>query len=458
MALSLPFRVRSLCCSFAVLFSACVLAPAGLDEERARLEEAGSAFDAPYEDRALPDLPTQPAWRDVLQRALIVDGELEAAYFEWRAAVESVDAAAGWPNTSVMPTLSYLFSDESLKAWDRTTLNVGFDASENLELPVKTRKAGEVALAEARAARERFRAAKFTLQRRVLEAWLDLALAEEELRIAREDLELRRLLAQTTAARVQAGANQQELIRTDLELREAENELRSLEAGARATRALLNGMLARASDAPLELAPELPEPRELSTDDAAILAAGTEANPELAALAAEIAGREDALELARLQRLPNFNPFVGLTGSVSQVVGVAVMLPTTLPEIRSGIAQARAMLREAQAKLRKARLDRAARFVAALVVLRDSEREARFLEQSFLPAAGLLVESAHRTYTAGTSGLLELIEARRVLLDVRLMIAEARIERERRLAEIEELAGIDVETLASEPEEVLPHG
>ncbi len=449
--------IRSLSCFFLVLFSSCVLAPAGLNEERTRTDRVGAAFDARYEERSIPDLPPHPSWRDVLERAFLVDGGLEAAYFEWRAAVENVEAAAGWPNTSVMPTLSYLFSDDSLKAWDRTTLSVGFDASENLELPVKTRKAGEVALAEARAAGERFRAAKFALQRRVLEAWLDLALAEEEQRIAREDLELRRLLARTAAARVQAGESQQELVRTDLELREAENQLRNLEVEARAVRVRLNGMLARASDAPLELPLELPEPRALPEDDAALLALGVEANPELAALAAEVAGREDALELARLQRLPNFNPFAGFTGSVSQVVGVAVMLPTTLPEIRSGIEQARAMLREAQAMSRQAQLDRAADFVAALVVLRNSEREARFFEQTFLPAAGLLVESARRGYTAGTSSLFELIETRRMLLEVRLAIAEARIERERRVAEIEELAGVDVERLAPQPEE-LPHG
>ncbi len=429
--------------------SACVLAPGGYDHERDRAVDAGRPYEKPAEERSLPDLPATPTWRAILERAFLANGELEAAYFDWRAAVERVEAAAGWPNTDLMPSFSYMLSSGSMKAWDRTTVNLGFDASENLQLPIKTRKAAEVALAEARAAAERFRGGKFALQRRVLGAWLDLALAEEQLRIGRTDLELVRIVSDTAAPRVQAGAPQQDLVRAGIEAREAENRLRSLEADARSKRALLNGLLARAPDAPVEFGANLPESRHLPGSDADLLALGVDASPELAAMSAEVAGREDALELARLMYIPNFNPFAGFTGSVSQVVGVAVMLPTTLPEIRSGIAEARAMLAGSRAMQRQAKFERKASFVAALVMLRNSEREAEFLEQQVLPSATLLLETSQQSYAAGSASLLDLVEAQRTLLELRLMIAEARIEREQRIAELEELAGIDVESLAA---------
>lgn len=425
----------------------CVLAPAGYEDERERAVTAGTPYAKPADERDLRELSAQPTWREVLERAFAANGDLEAAYFEWRAAVERVEMAAGWPNTDLMPSFSYMFSDGSMKAWDRTTVNLGFDASENLQLPVKTRKAAEVALAEARAAGERFRAAKFALQRQVLDAWLGLVLAEERLHIARTDLELLRVVAGTAAPRVQAGGPQRDLVKADIEVREAENNVLNIEAETRAARAQLNGMLARAPDAPLEVGEGLPEPRPLPGDDAEVLALGVEANPELAELVERIAGREDALELARLMYLPNFNPFAGLTGSLSQVVGVAVMLPTTLPEIRGGINEARAMLSEARAMERQARRDRAASFVAALLVLRNSTREAELFEEGVLPAAQLLADTTRQSYAAGSADLLELIEAQRTLLDVRLVVAEARVERERRAAEIEQLAGIDLETL-----------
>ncbi len=281
-------------------------------------------------------------------------------------------------------------------------------------------------------------------------------LAEENARIARADLELLRVIAATAAPRVQAGGPQRDLLQADIEVGAAENRFLSADAEARAIRSLLNGMLAREPDAQLEPGHELPEPRYLPEDDARLLELGVGANPELAALLQQVAGREDALELARLMALPNFNPFAGFTGSVSQMVGVAVMLPTTLPEIRSGIAEARAMLAEARALERQSRLDRGARFVAALIALRNSERASALFEGQVLPAAQLMTDTTRQLYAAGTAGLIELIEAQRTLLDVRLMIAEARVERERRAAEIEQLAGLDLEALASNEEDRQP--
>jgi hypothetical protein len=60
----------------------------------------------------------------------------------------------------------------------------------NLSLPVKTRTAGKVALDAAREARENFRAVKFDLQRRLLDAYLDLAVvgATQDLLALKVDL------------------------------------------------------------------------------------------------------------------------------------------------------------------------------------------------------------------------------------------------------------------------------
>ncbi|MEW6073597.1 MAG: TolC family protein [Planctomycetota bacterium] len=434
--------------SLALLLGGCVLAPAGLDEERAALDESGRAFAAPFAAREVPPLAERPGWRELLARAFAANGELEAAYFEWRAALERVSIAAGWPDTNVMPSFSTMFSDESMKAWDRTTVMLGFDPMSNLSLPVKVRKAGEVALAEARAAGSRFAAGKFALQRAVLDGWLELALREEEVRIQAERLALARAAFESAAERAAVAGEHRDLLRMQVEAREAEIELEAFETQARAARAMLNGMLARAAGDPLEIEPALPPPRPLPADDAVLLAAGVANNPELRALAFAVDAGAEALELARLQVLPDFNPFASLTGSLERMIGVGVSLPTRLPQIRAGIAAARAMLRETQAMRRQTELDRSASFAAALVVLRFSERQADFLAREIQPVAEQALGSAHKAYATGEASFLELLAAQEVLLDVRLAVAEARIERERRLAEIEELAGLDVETLA----------
>jgi outer membrane protein TolC len=431
------------------LLGGCVLAPAGLSDEHDALDKAGSSFEPPVEERVLPELSARPDWHELLSRAFVANGEIEANYFEWKAALQRVEIAAGWPNTNLMPSVSYLLSGGGMKAWDRTTVSLGFDPMQNLSFPSKVRKAGEIALEQARESGSRFVASKFALQRRVLDNWLELALLEERSRIQQQRVELGRLAFDTATQRAALRGDQRDLLRTQVEQREAEIEFDRLQVEARASRAMLNGMLARAADAPLELGGDLPDPRPIPADDAALIAAGVENNPDLRALTFAVSAQQNALELARLQYIPDFNPFVGFTGSIEQTVGVSVSLPTKLPQIRAGIEEATAMLRRADAQLRQAQFDRGASFVAALYVLRFSESQAAFLDREVRPAAEQFMDSAQQAYSTGAASFVDLIDAQRVLLDVRLAVAEARIERERRLAEIEELGGFDIETLSA---------
>ena len=427
----------------------CVLAPKEAKEEQARLDEAETVYRRPFEKRQLADLSAEPTWRDVLRRAFLANGDLEAAYHEWAMAVSRIQQAGSYPNSPVSLGFEYMFSDESMKSWDRTTISAGFDAGESLLLPNKVYQSGKVATRDAQAAGERFAAAKFDLQRRVLNAWIDYALLAEQVRIQRENTSLLKLLNETAAGRVRAGGAQQDLLRTDIEYRMGEDELRTMESELPRMRAMLNAMLGRAPDAPLTPPAHLPEPRPVPADDASLLSVGVAANPELRALAFETSGRRNALERARMEYLPDVNPFAAVTGDVEQVIGVDVMLPTVLPRIKGMVKEARADLRRVQAMARQTRLDRAAEYVAAVYALRNSERQAALFEKQVLPNAQRVLDSVRQSYSAGTGAYLDLIEAQRTLLDVRLTMAEAKAAREKNLADLEALAGTDIETIAA---------
>lgn len=427
-----------------LLISGCVLAP-GRAAERRKLDEQ-KQYQRPIEDRQLAAVPAPAQWGDVLERAFLTNGDLEASYDQWRAAVARIDQMGAWPNSNVMVSYSYLFSGGNMKGWDRTTLGAGFDPSMNLQLPIKTRRAGKVAVEEARAAAARFRKTKFDLQRRVLEGYYGLALVEERLRIQRDNVELLSQLVQSAQSRVRAGAPQQDLLKTQIEYRLAQNELTALEAEVRGERAMLNAMLARAPEEPLELPLQLPPPRPAAPDDR-LIAMGVAENPELAALAAQVAGRNEALELARLQYVPDIIPMFSMMGSASQSLGAAVMLPTNVPAIRGMINEAKAMLDESRSMARQTRLDRASAFVAALYFMRSAEKQAELLEGDVLPLAQQAMTSSLQAYAAGTVSYSDLIDTQRTLLNLRVMAAQMRVEREKRLAELESLAGVDVETL-----------
>lgn len=429
--------------------SGCSLAPREAAEEEQRMLAAGAPYEPAPAERLLPDLPPDPQWQDLLRHAFLANGELEAAYFAWRAAIERIDIAAGYPNTNVSVGFEYLFSGGNLTGWDRTALSVGFDPMQNLSFPTKVLAAGRIATEEAQAAGSRFAAAKFALQRQVLEAYLDYALAAETLRIQQDDQTLRGLAADTAVARVSGGMPQQGLLDAEVERQHGEHLLLDVEAALPQLRARLNALIGRSADAPLP-PPALPAARPLPPDDAALLAAGTRANPELAALAHDAAGRDDALDLARQQYFPDINPFAGFQGSMEQAIGVAITLPTKIPQIMAGIREARANLRASEALARQGALDRDAAFVAALLALRASERQLALLERHVVPSATAAAGAAELTYATGGGELSSVIEARRTLLELRLAIAETRVARERRVAELEQLAGVDAERLAAE--------
>jgi len=446
------FRNATALCAgigFGLALTGCVLSPAGTSNERAKADTASKAYETPLSSRQVPDLPAEASWRDVLSRALLVNGELEAAFYEWKVALARIDQAAVWPNSNVAVSFSYMFSSENVKAWNRTTLGVGFDPAMNLTLPVKARTAGKVALDAAREAGERFRAVKFDVQRKVLSAYFELALTEELIRIEQDNLSLLKLLVDSAATRAQAGGPLQDLLKAQIESRTAESDLANTRAKAASMRSMLNAMVGRAADASLTLPTTLPSSRPINVDDSHLIAVAVTQNPELAALAQQVAGRKDAIELARLAYLPDFGPSASITGNVSQSIGTMLMLPTKAPAIRAAIDEAQAMRASSEAMLRQTRQDRGASFVATLYLMRNAERQSELYRQRIIPSTQALVSSSRSAYAAGTAGFADLVDSERMLLSMRRMLAEARVEREERLVDLEALAGVDIETLVS---------
>jgi outer membrane protein TolC len=424
----------------------CVLAPRAAHDERLRAERAGAPWAQPRGERTPPPLSAAPGWRELLRRALLTNGALEAAYHEWRAALAGIDVAAAYPNTNLSLGYEYLFSDEKLKSWDRNTFVLGFDPMQNLSFPTKPLAAGRTALAEAQAAGDRFLAAKLALQRDVLVAWYDVVLAAERLRLERERGALAGLVRDLALVGSATEAPQTTTIDAAIEQARADDRIGTLATELRVGQARLNALAGRAPEALVALPGSLPEPRALP-DDAAVLEAGVRNNPELAALGHDRDARTRAIAAARQEFIPDVNPFVGIEGGMAQAVGVAVSLPARISMIRGQIAQARIMEARAVALEAQGRHDRAAEFVATLAALRDAERRAGLYRHVIVPQTAQLVAGTRAAYESGETDLAALVEAERLSLETRSMLAEARVERERRLAELEALGGFDAETL-----------
>ena len=440
-------RIPKLSVIVALAFAGCAIHPEGEREEREKIDAAG----ARYEQRApLPPLPEKPAVEDYLRHAFLANADLEARYWEWKAAIEQVPQDASLPNAAI--SFDYMFSGGNMKAWDRTTLGIANDAMTNIPFPTKLATAGRRALEVARAAGLRLEAAKFILQRNVLSTYYDLALLAESIRLQEENVALRGIIVDLAEVRVGAGTSpQQELLAAQTALDLARNELENLKSRVPSLAAGLNALVGREPHAPVPLPDVLPAPRPLPLADADLIRLGSERSPELAALARGVAGRQEALSLAQQAYIPDFGLSFSFTGSVSQTVGAMLTVPLRLEAIQAGVAQARAGLNAAQAAKTQYARDLAASFVLNLTVLRNDERQIALLEEAIIPRARQTVALARTSYAAGRSAFSELIDAQRTLLDARLVLAQLKIEREKALAALESMAAVDVEVMIAKP-------
>lgn len=446
----LPQHALTAACACAIAaIAGCSLEPASTKDERARLDSAGVVFERPIASRALPDLPAEPTWRDVLHRAFLANGDVEAAYFDWKASLERVTIASAYPNSNLSLGYEYMFSSERMNAFNRSTFSAGLDPVMSLTLPIKAEQAGRVALDEARAAGEKFRVAKFELQKKVLQSWADYVLQDRLIALASEDVVLRRMLSDSTARGAAAGMRVRRAAAADIELQRAESMLLDQRSEHAATLAMLNSLMARELRAPLPVPSKTEPTRQLPDDDLVMLKAAAEVYPEVAVMTREAEGRSDALELARMRWIPDIGLSASFTGSISQALGAMLSVPTNVASIRGGIREAEAQLRASQATLRQRTSDRVGEYVSLLVVYRNAQRRAAIFEDAILPAAERLSGDDERAYESGAAPFAEVLESHEMLLDVHSVIASSRADMEKAIAEIECCLGADIETLTS---------
>ena len=427
----------------ALFIPACAVHPIGETEERDHATAALRELDEPIE---VPALPAEPEVRDYLRTAFHADQDLRARYWQWRAAVERIPQDASPPNPAL--NFSYLFSNEHMTAWDRTTLGLSNDPMSDIPLPTKLATAGRRALENARAAGLRFEAAKFKLQAEVTSLYLDLALHAQQIRAQEETIALLRVATADAEARLRTTtASSTEALRTRNELELAENELQNLHAQLPFLFGKMNARLGRDASAPLPLPREMPEPQPLPARDDEILALAAQRSPELAALAHEVAGREEALALARQAWIPDFGLSFNVMGSVSRSIGGMVVLPLRVVAIDAGIEVARASLRAAEAARLQYARDLAASFVLDLTDLRNTARQLELFRGTLLPRAEAIARTSETGQATGRGTIADIVMARRAQVDTRFMLAQLQAEREKALAAIESWSSLDVEAL-----------
>jgi cobalt-zinc-cadmium efflux system outer membrane protein len=257
-----------------------------------------------------------------------------------------------------------------------------------------------------------------------------------------------------TNARFLAGsAARLDVVKATVDASQVQNDLIGAQRTIANSRAQLNRLMGRALGAGLEPADSLAMP--LAVPDLEALRAAAAANrPELASLAAQQAASRAATRLARQFWLPDLNFEFGGTQAPGSpdffTTSIGIAVPVFFWQHRRGEV-AQAVHREQE--LTAVSLDLAAQVEQELrTAWADAEtalRQATFIRDQLLPATREAFRIATTSYGLGGSSALEVLDARRALLDAQQQYAEALGAANDAVAQLELAAGGSLPTQPS---------
>jgi outer membrane protein TolC len=305
----------------------------------------------------------------------------------------------------------------------------------------------EAATAQAAMAAGREAATHADLSARLRQAHVMRYTAAANERLTLQARELLQRLEQVAQTRYANGlGSQQDVLRAQIELTDADTELLAWQNTAHHAHVEVNALLARAADAPLAEARVLPAvPPAAALDEAALLERLERDNPQLRIAGADITAAEKSRELAYAARYPELTLGVSPTRSNGAVDRWDLMLELDIPLQQSA---RRTQERSAEAQLAAANARRAAErdaqraeLVRMLAELETARRTESLVAHRLLPQAELGYRAALAAYEAGRADFELLITAHRQWLRAQQQQLKAQADMQSRLADIENLLG-----------------
>ena len=384
---------------------------------------------------------------ELIAEALGRNPELQSARQQWEAASKRVPQARSLDD----PTLSVQWwnAPESFNLARSENTLIGL--SQKFPFPGKLALKEQVASRSADMTEQAVRAKERDLIARLKQAYYDLFLAHKAIQIHHEQIDLLKQFFEITNAKFRAGKGSQvDVLKAQVELSTLHQQLPVLEQRRDTAQGKLNMLLDR--DPRFPLAPPQ-EPREgrFDQDLEDLYRAATTARPELKAADLAIQRNEQSRALALREYYPDINlgfqRFQNYQAPNGFGAVVSINLPFafwTKPKYDAGVQEAAAAVAAARAEHRT--LENLTRFQIRdlLAKVRASWEVAVLYRTTVLPQAEQGVEAARAGYRTGRAGFLDLIEADRAWRGFQLEYYRALVEREHRLAELEQVIGADL--------------
>ena len=385
---------------------------------------------------------------ELIQEVLARNPELVAVRKQWEAATNRITQARSLDD----PILSVQLWNVPQPFKATQADNTIFGLSQNLPFPGKLALKGDVASRSAEMSEQSVRAKERELVARLKQAYYDLFLAQKAVLIHHEQVELLRQFVAIANAKFRGGmGSQADVLKAQVELSLLFQHLPVLEQRRKTAAAMLNTLLDRDTSSPLGLAQEPSQlPINQPLDDLHSFALND--RPELKAAELDVQRSEQSRALAQRQYYPDFNVafqrFQNYQANDGFGAYVAMSIPFTFwtkPKYDAGVQEAEAAVAAAQAQQHT--LENLTRFQIddLLAKLRAIDQVATLYRTTILPQAEQSLESARVGYRAGKGGFLDLIDTQRAWRGFQLEYFKALVDRQHRLAELEQVVGITLD-------------
>ncbi len=386
------------------------------------------------QDHATPSEYKKPdTLQSFIDYALSNNPRIEAAKKDVETQRKQISIASSLPD----PMLMSKFGSNGLKS---------IGGSQMIMFPTKIlteRKAAQALLEKEQAALDQVRSEVIS---EITDAYSDLYSTERMRSILKENMELLKFLEESARVKYTAGkAAQSELVKLQIELARVEDQLESMSLEADSYRSRLAALLNVDSLNQITFTNTAAVSPKFAGSDEQITDASLSGNNRLAMMNRELEAAEHMVSLAKQRYLPDFEIGAeymqdgGMGGSWG--VGVNMTVPLWVNKNQAGIEKAHEMVE----LMRKSILDMENMIRSEtrmhLNHLRDARRKMRLYTDALIPQARQVVELTQTEYRSGISGVMELVDSQRTLLELEDMYTKEQLRAQKAEVELIKLTG-----------------
>ena len=371
----------------------------------ADLGSVGEAYRPQNQRPALPTLQTNASLSNFLQFAMLNQPQVEAAYFDWAAAVRRITVERSLPD----PRLTFSSDISDMVMSLMPGLMMDFHG------PGKLKAAAGVATAESEARYFAFEWSVLQTAFAVKKAYYELHFLGAKVGVNQDTLRLTGEIEKLARAQNEVGkVTLQDVLRAQIEHERLTTEIENLEDSRNPLLAQFKAALGLKTE---DTAPPVPQkfestPLDLTSDK--LFAAALIRNPRLQAMEAEVRRADASIRVAYKARVPDFSLGIEADVKASPVIvtpQIGITLPIWRDKIAAQIAGAQSGKRAAEARLSAEQIALAVEFAEKSFMFRESSRTLELLTQRLLPKARQSLEVAQSGYVMPICGVTKTGEA-----------------------------------------------